>query len=69
MPVAVQITGFSFEDEYVLGIMKVLEEKIGYTVEMPPAINCDIKAITERMKKNATKPAKVRDMPDPEGLQ
>ena len=50
-------------------IMKVLEEKIGYTVEMPPAINCDIKAITERMKKNATKPAKVRDMPDPEGLQ
>lgn len=48
--------------------MKVLEDKIGYTVEMPPVINLDIKEINERLKKNATKPDNFQDMPSPVGL-
>ena len=35
MPVSIQVIGYSFEDEKVLGIMKQLEKKIGYRNEIP----------------------------------
>lgn len=56
LPVAVQITGYAFEDENVLGVMKALEDELGYKVPMPPKINSDFKEMTERLRKNA-KPA------------
>ena len=35
MPINVQVIGYSFEDEKVLGLMKVLEDKIGYKIAVP----------------------------------
>jgi len=38
MPLGLQIVGFSNEDEKVLGLMKVLESKIDFKVEVPTPI-------------------------------
>lgn len=38
MPIGIQVVGYAFEDEKVLGIMKQLEEKIEYKIDMPPVI-------------------------------
>jgi len=38
MPICLQIVGYAFEDEKVLGIMKKLEKQIKYEIEMPPII-------------------------------
>jgi Asp-tRNA(Asn)/Glu-tRNA(Gln) amidotransferase A subunit family amidase len=36
MPICLQVVGYAYEDEKVLGIMKVLKDKIGYKMAMPP---------------------------------
>jgi fatty acid amide hydrolase len=38
MPICLQVVGYAYEDEKVLGIMKLLQEKIGYDLAMPPKI-------------------------------
>jgi len=42
MPICVQVTGFSYQDEDVLGIMKVFEKEIDYKMHMNPRINMKI---------------------------
>lgn len=41
MPVCVQVVGFNYEDEKVLGIMKMLEKQIKYKLETNPKIDMD----------------------------
>ena len=36
LPLHIQVVGHPYEDEKVLGIMKTLEQHIGYKVPMPP---------------------------------
>jgi len=35
LPISVQVVGFNFEDEKVLGVMKALESKIDHKVTVP----------------------------------
>lgn len=35
MPVCIQVVGYAFQDEKVLGLMKKLEEKIAFKSELP----------------------------------
>jgi hypothetical protein len=35
MPICVQVVGYSFQDEHVLAIMKALEDKIQFDVNVP----------------------------------
>jgi len=42
MPLGVQIIGYAFEDEKVLGIMKKMAEKVDHKVAMPPVIESDL---------------------------
>ena len=39
MPVCVQVVGYNFEDEKVLGVMKMLEKEIKYDLEKNPKID------------------------------
>jgi len=35
MPIAIQVVGYAHEDEAVLGLMKVIDDKIGFKKEIP----------------------------------
>jgi len=42
MPIAVQLIGYAFEDEKLLGIMSKLNEKLDHKIPMPPIIQSDL---------------------------
>lgn len=56
MPIGIQVVGYAFEDEKVLGIMKQLEEKIEYKIDMPPVIQSDLGSGQNLMDLNNTNP-------------
>ena len=39
MPVSIQVIGYNFEDEKVLGLMSKLEKKIDFKLEMPKQLS------------------------------
>ena len=39
MPINLQVVGFLHRDEHVLGIMKMLEQEIGYKIDCDPKID------------------------------
>jgi len=41
MPISIMVAGYCFQDEEVLGIMKVLEKEITYKQDMNPDIDID----------------------------
>jgi hypothetical protein len=43
MPISLNIIGYNFQDEDVLGLMKVLEREVGYTPNRNPKIDLDFK--------------------------
>ena len=55
MPINLQVIGYSYEDETVLGIMKTLETSLGLTMEVPHyLVTCvrdskEVEQIVERM--------------------
>lgn len=56
MPIGIQVIGYAFEDEKVLGIMKQLEEKIEYKIDMPPVIQSNLGQGENFMDLNNTNP-------------
>jgi len=41
MPICLQVTGYAFEDENALAVMKVLEKEMKYKMDMNPKIDLD----------------------------
>ena len=46
LPISIQVIGYAFEDEKVLGIMNILSKHIEYKVDMPPILG-DVNTIKE----------------------